>query len=140
VATKMVTVENVEDLALLNEENAIRIVLNGSEKFLAKDGIEGDGARGANSVLAKMVVGTNEGLKGSTEIEVDESLLGVFEVVQLWLALGDPYLRNALDDENESLVLELASYFGLDRLQKSTSTFGRYLNTEGHQQKGPEAV
>jgi hypothetical protein len=63
MAGKTVTVDSVEDLALLNKENAFRIVLKGSEKFLAKYWIEGDGARGANSVLAKLVPGSNQGLK-----------------------------------------------------------------------------
>jgi nitrate reductase cytochrome c-type subunit len=115
--TSSVKVESLEDLALLNEDNAIRILLNGTtEKYLASDWIEGDHARGANSVLAKMVLGTSEGLAGTSELQVEETLVGVFDLILLWLALGDAFLKDSLTDENATLLMELALYFGLDAL------------------------
>jgi hypothetical protein len=80
------------------------------------DWIEGENARGADSVLAKMVLGTNEGLTGSTELEVEEAWVGVFDLVLLWLALGDASVQNSLMDENATPLLEIALYFGLDAL------------------------
>jgi hypothetical protein len=119
MATNVVNVTSLEDLALLNEDNAIRILLNGYEKYLALDWIEGDNARGAHSVLAKMVLGTSEGLTGSTELEIDETWVGVFDLVLLWLALGDASVQNSLMEENATPLLELALYFGLDALAEA---------------------
>jgi hypothetical protein len=116
MAANTVNVTSLEDLALLNEDNAIRILLNGSEKYLAMDWIEGENARGADSVLAKMVLGTNEGLTGSTELEVEEAWVGAFDLVLLWLALVDASVQNSLMDDNATPLLEIALYFGLDAL------------------------
>jgi hypothetical protein len=63
-----------------------------------------------------MVLGTNEGLFGSTELEVEEAWVGVFDLVLLWLALGDASVQNSLIDENATPLLEIALYFGLDAL------------------------
>ena len=113
-----IQVESVEDLApLLNTENSFRILLNGNEKIIAKTWVQGVGARGANTYFAQSVLSaTKTGQPVFTEIEHDNSLLGVFDMILLWLAFGDPYIENALDKESASPLLTLASLFGLDHL------------------------
>jgi hypothetical protein len=66
-----------------------------------------------------MVLGTSEGLTGSTELEIDETWVGVFDLVLLWLALGDASVQNSLMEENATPLLELALYFGLDALAEA---------------------
>ena len=139
-ATTTITVTCLEDLALLNEENAIRIMLNGQEKFLVKNWMEGPNGRGANSVLSKLVLGTTEGLKGSNEIEVEASLVDAFDVIQIWLALGDAYMGDLLQEDNASQVYELASYFGLDHLQTAVETEQAQRVILDQQRKKEEAL
>jgi hypothetical protein len=62
MAANTVNVTSLEDLALLNEDNAIQILLNGSEKYLAMDWIEGENARGGRFRLGQNGVGNQRGL------------------------------------------------------------------------------
>jgi len=117
----VVSFNSEQDLALLNEDNAIGILVNGEERFLAKDWIIESG-RGADSILSKQVLGTKEGLTACTEFELETSLAGVFDMLQLWLALGPVYLQDSLTEENASALFALASYFDLDKLQKAIKT------------------
>ena len=106
-------------LAYLNEDNAIRILVNETEeKFVAKDWLIGDG-RAANTILAKQILGTTEGLQGSADITVDDDCLGVFDTMLLWLLLGDAHLQASLTEENASLIYKLADYFGLEALKSA---------------------
>ena len=111
-------VTRIEDLALLNEENAIRIEVNGTEKFVSKDWLE-DGGRAAGSALAKQILGTEEGLQGTTRIIMDESFASEFDLLIVWLAIGDSHLKTSLTEENASNLFALASYYNLDQLEAS---------------------
>jgi hypothetical protein len=110
------TSPDVADLALLNEDNAIRIVVNGSEKYVAKDWLEGDG-HAANSIFSKQILGTAEGLHGSIELTIEENCMRVFDMLLLWLLLGDAHVQSCLTDDNASELLELAEYFALEGLK-----------------------
>ncbi|KAL7561701.1 hypothetical protein ACA910_016463 [Epithemia clementina (nom. ined.)] len=180
----------LEDLALLNKDNAIRVLVNGhEEKFLAPQWMEHEG-RAAGSILAKLVVlgprrvvhdeddennrnvrrissstsirhsSVNRSAKptatrttirtdatttsyvvagtasttiqssasasGATptfattmELSVDEALVSSFDLLILWLALGDSYIQSCLTDDNASQLFALASYYGLDQLEQA---------------------
>jgi hypothetical protein len=114
----MAAEENTEqDLLLLNEENAIRVIFNETEeKFVSRDWLEGKG-RAAESVLAKQVLGTKEGLQGSSHLTIEEELLPVLDVLLLWFFMGDKYLETDLTEENASALHALAQYFALDKLE-----------------------
>lgn len=108
-----------QDLALLNEENAIRVVINEThEKFLSKDWLIEEG-RAANSVLAMQVLGTKEGLHGSAALTLDEEFVPIFDRLLLWISTGDRYLESNLTEENASALNGLAQYFGLERLEQA---------------------
>jgi hypothetical protein len=111
--------DSEQDLALLNEDNAIRVIINEThEKFLSIDWLI-EGGRAANSVLAMQVLGTNEGLQGSTALTVDEEFVPVFDMLLLWILMGDHYLESDLTEENASALNGLAQYFGLDQLEQA---------------------
>ena len=107
-----------EDLALLNDDNAIRVQVNGTVKYLARDWLE-NGGRAADSVLAKQVLGTEQGLAGSDAITIDDELEAAFDLVVVWLAMGNERLEMLLTEENASMLFELAEYFDLKDLQKA---------------------
>jgi hypothetical protein len=111
--------DSEQDLALLNEDNAIRVVINEThEKFLSKDWLI-EGGRAANSVLAMQVLGTKEGLQGSASLTVDEDFVPVFDMLLLWILMGDQYLESNLTEENASALNGLAQYFGLEQLEQA---------------------
>jgi DNA-binding protein H-NS len=115
--------DSEQDLALLNEDNARirRVVINEThEKFLLKDWLI-EGGRAANSVLAMQVLGTKEGLQGSTALTVDQELVPVFDMLLLWILMGDQYLESTtnLTEENASALNALAQYFGLEQLEQA---------------------
>ena len=125
--------------ALLNQDNAIRVMVNGRlQKFLDPQWLEGDG-RASGSILSKLVLGTgteddgpekwktNSTLSRTTtttarstkELWVDEALVSSFDWLIVWLAIGDSYLQSSLTDENASHLFALASYYGLDQLERA---------------------
>ena len=108
-------IKSIEDIALLDEHNGIRIVVNDSEKFVAKDWLHGSG-RASGSILAKQILGTEEGLSGTTNLTVDPELESAFDLLILWMALGSDHLKSSLTEENASDLFALASYFGLEQL------------------------
>jgi hypothetical protein len=112
------TENSEQDLALLNDDNAIRVIVNGSDKYLAKDWLEGDG-RATGSVLAKLVLGTVEGFCGSTELEIEDDFVPVFDMLRLWLLLGNEQLQSTLTEENASALYGLATYFGIEKLEQA---------------------
>lgn len=107
---------DVADLALLNEDNAIRIMVNGRENFVAKEWLEGDG-RAANSIFSKQILGTPEGLQGSIELTIEEDCMSVFDMMLLWLLVGDGHIQSCLTEENASELFQLAEYFALEELK-----------------------
>jgi hypothetical protein len=111
--------ESEQDLALLNEDNSIRVIINEThEKFLSKDWLIEDG-RASNSVLAMQVLGTKEGLQGTAVLTVDEEFVPVFDMLLLWISMGDQYLESNLTEENASALNGLAQYFGLEQLEQA---------------------
>jgi hypothetical protein len=116
--------DSEQDLALLNEDNVIRVVINEThEKFLSKDWLI-EGGRAANSILAMQVLGmevlgTDEGMQGSAALTVDEEFVPVFDMLLLWISMGDQYLESNLTEENASALNGLAQYFGLDQLEQA---------------------
>ena len=111
-------IKSLEDLALLNEENAIRIEVNGQEKFLASNWLQGNG-RASSSILAKQILGTKQGLSGTTALTIDDELVPVFDMLILWMAIGNDYLQASLTEENASDLFALASYYNLQTLEKA---------------------
>jgi hypothetical protein len=94
--------DSEQDLALLNEDNAIRVIINEThEKFLSKDWLIEDG-RASNSVLAMHVLDTKEGLQGTAVLTVDEEFVPVFDMLLLWISMGGQYLESNLTAENAS--------------------------------------
>jgi hypothetical protein len=114
----MAAEENTEqDLLLLNEENAIRVIFNETEeKYMSREWLEGKG-RAAESALAKQVLGTKEGFQGSSHLTIEEELLPVLDALLLWLSMGDKYIETRLTEENSSSLHALAQYFALDKLE-----------------------
>jgi hypothetical protein len=88
------------------------------EKFLSKDWLIEDG-RASNSVLAMQVLGTKEGLQGTAVLTVDEEFVSVFDMLLLWISMGDQYLESNLTEENASALNGLAQYFGLEHLEQA---------------------
>ena len=111
-------IKSLEDLALLNEENAIRIEVNGQEKFLASNWLQGNG-RASSSILAKQILGTKQGLSGTTALTIDDELVPVFDMLILWMAIGNDYLQASLTEDNASDLFALASYYNLQTLEKA---------------------
>ena len=122
---------SLDDLALLNEDNAIRVLVNNQEKFLAKSWLEGEG-RAAGSILAKQVLGTDQGFTGTTELNVDEDLVSSFDLLMIWLAIGDSHIKSSLTDENASNLFALASYYGLDQLEQVIQQEQEHREEEAH--------
>lgn len=100
---------------LLNEENSIRVVVNGDEKLLAKEWLAGDG-RAVNTILAKQILGTEEGFQGTKILTLNEELFPYFDLVIDWLCKEDDHTRLVLSAENAVQLNDLALYFGLDGL------------------------
>jgi hypothetical protein len=88
------------------------------EKFLSKDWLIEDG-RASNSVLAMQVLGTKEGLQGTAVLTVDEEFVPVFDMLLLWISMGDQYLESNLTEENASALNGLAQYFGLEQFEQA---------------------
>ncbi|CAB9508778.1 expressed unknown protein [Seminavis robusta] len=118
MAEKTMHAKSVEDFAVQRHEEGamiLRIVLNGNEKFLPEDWME---RSGADSILAKQILGTNEGLSGTTILQVDESLVVAFDLILLWFSRGDGFIQKSLDEANASELYHLSEYFGLETLKK----------------------
>jgi len=114
-------VTKVEDhLALLDETDAIRVLVNGTEeKFVARDWLDDEDGRAYGSVLVKQILGTDEGLSGTTELFVDPGLVPHFDTLVAWMAIGDEHIASSLTDENASSLHALATYFGLYKLVRA---------------------
>ncbi|KAL7561698.1 hypothetical protein ACA910_016460 [Epithemia clementina (nom. ined.)] len=56
---------------------------------------------------------TEEGLSGTAESVVQAELASSFDLLIVWLAVGNSHLKNELNDENASNLCALASYYGL---------------------------
>ena len=72
----------------------------------------------AGSGLAKQILGTNEGLAGTTALQIDQELVPAFDLLVIWLALGDDHLAVKLSEDNASQLISLTSYFGLEELEQ----------------------
>ena len=130
-------INSLEDLALLNEENAIRIEVNGQEKFLASNWLQGNG-RASSSILAKQILGTKQGLSGSTALTIDDELVPVFDMLILWMAIGNDYLQASLTEENASDLFALASYYNLQTLEKAIQEEQRRRDEAARQEEEKE--
>lgn len=66
------------------------------------------GAGLQGSMLAEQMMGTNEGFSGSSEITIEEELVGAFNLIRLWLAWGDVFTtQEVLAEDNTSQVYEI---------------------------------
>lgn len=103
--------------AMFDEETQIRVKFNDRWLALERACLEGEG-RAAGTPLSKMILGTQEGLQGNTEIAIDESLMPGLTKMHVWLDGGDRHFKSyLLDDKTEATALEgLADLFGLSQL------------------------
>lgn len=92
---------------MLNDDNAIQFQVNGTVKYLARDWLENEGCA-ADSVLAKQVLGNEQGLTGSDTRTIDDELEAAFDLVIVWLAMGNKRLEMLFAEENASMLLTVS--------------------------------
>ena len=97
-----------------NAEDFLAVNVNGKPYKMYRGWLEGSG-RGANSVLSRMILGTEEGLSGGNDLTLRDDLAPQFSGVLLYLAMA------GLDDSfrfRSIKLYELASYFGLEDMME----------------------
>lgn len=116
--------------ALPGEDDEVTVVVNGEPKVVRRSWLV-DTGRAAGSGLAKQILGTTEGLRGSDTIHI-ESGCDTFDRVLSWLEHGDDAILNDLTRENAPALLEAAEYFCIDRLQGVIDARLRELRADAH--------
>ena len=103
------------------DDNRICITVNGVHKhFISTQWLEGPEARGNESALAKMVLGTKEGFRGTTNIVIENrNMARQFHLLVGWLGKGNIYLQQKLKRVSAQPLIQLASFFCLEQLEKA---------------------
>ena len=95
-------------LPVAPDNATLTIAVNGVPKVVHRSWLV-EGGRAAGSALARLILGTTEGLGGSDAVHV-EAGHEAFDSVCGWLEFGDSHMLAELTPENAGALLETAGY------------------------------